>query len=148
MHEVPVIHVMDAVGPLLAAAAFVAVMSLVREPVRHNLNAVLVAGSILAYVSGGFGVWELAYPAIATPVAYLALRSYRFVGIGWLMHAGWDVLHHLFGNPLWPFMPTSSFGCIVFDSAIAVWFLAGAPTIVRLPRLRQAVPTDARPSSS
>src|SRR5205807_1661444 len=45
MHEVPVIHLMDAVGPVLAAAAFVATMSLVREPVRHNLNALLVAGS-------------------------------------------------------------------------------------------------------
>jgi hypothetical protein len=134
MHEVPVIHVMDAIGPLLGAAGFVAVMSLVREPIRHNLNALLVAGSTLAYLSGGFGVWELAYPAVATPVAYLALRSYRFVGIGWLMHAGWDVLHHLFGNPIWPFMPTSSFGCLLFDSAIAVWFFAGAPTLVRLPR--------------
>jgi len=26
-------------------------------------------------------------------------------------------------------MATSSFGCFVFDSAIAVWFLAGAPAI-------------------
>jgi hypothetical protein len=134
MHEVPVIHVMDAIGPLVAAAVFVSVMSLVREPVRHTLNAVLVAGSTLAYLGGGFGVWELVYPALATPVAYFALRSYRFVALGWLMHAAWDVLHHLFGNPIWPFMPTSSFGCLLFDSAIAVWFFAGAPTMVRLSR--------------
>jgi hypothetical protein len=45
------------------------------------------------------------------------------------MHAGWDVVHHLWGNPIWPFMPTSSFGCMVFDTLIAIWFLAGAPTI-------------------
>jgi hypothetical protein len=144
MHEVPVLHIADAVGPLLGAAAFVAVMSLVREPARHNLNALLVAGSTLAYLSGGFGVWELVYPAVATPVAYLALRSYRFVGIGWLMHAASDILHHLFGNPIWPFMPTSSFGCLVFDSAIAVWFFAGAPTLVRLPRWH---PSPARTST-
>jgi hypothetical protein len=45
------------------------------------------------------------------------------------MHAGWDLVHHLFGNAIWPFMPTSSFGCMLFDSAIAVWFLAGAPGV-------------------
>jgi hypothetical protein len=27
-------------------------------------------------------------------------------------------------------MPTASFGCFVFDNLIAVWFLAGAPTLV------------------
>jgi hypothetical protein len=36
--------------------------------------------------------------------------------------------HHLWGHPIWPFMRSSSFGCFVFDSLIAVWFLAGAPT--------------------
>jgi len=30
------------------------------------------------------------------------------------------------GNPIWPFMPTSSWGCMIFDSLIALWFLAGA----------------------
>jgi hypothetical protein len=128
MHE---IHVMDVLGPVLAAGVFVAVMSLVREPARHKLNAVLVAGSVLAYLSGGFGAWELVYPALATPVAYAALRSYRYVALGWVMHAAWDVAHHLYGNPIWPWMPTSSFGCLVFDSAIALWFLAGAPSIFR-----------------
>jgi hypothetical protein len=134
MHEVPILRAMDVIGPLLAAGVFVAVMSLVREPVRHNLNAVLFAGSALAYLSGGFGVWELVYPALVTPVAYFALRSYRFIALGWFMHAAWDVAHHFYGNPIWPWMPASSFGCLVFDSAIAVWFLAGAPSIYDLRR--------------
>lgn len=140
MHEAPALHLVDVIGPLLAAVAFVAVMSVVREPTRRDLNALLVAGSTLAYLNGGFGAWELVYPAVATPIAYAALRSYRFVGVGWLMHAGWDVLHHLYGTPIWPFMPTSSFGCLLFDSAIATWFLAGAPPILRLPA-RRAAPT-------
>jgi hypothetical protein len=25
-------------------------------------------------------------------------------------------------------MPTSSFGCMIFDAIIALWFLAGAPS--------------------
>ena len=82
------------------------------------------------YLSGGFGAWELLYPVMATPVTFRALRSYRYIGIAWLMHATWDLPHHLWGNPIWPFMRNSSFGCFVFDSLIAVWFLAGAPHLV------------------
>ena len=33
------------------------------------------------------------------------------------------------GNPIWPFMPTLSFGCMIFDSVIALWFLRGAPSV-------------------
>ena len=36
---------------------------------------------------------------------------------------------HLWGSPIWPFMPTSSFGCMIFDTLIAIWFLAGAPAL-------------------
>ena len=27
------------------------------------------------------------------------------------MHAAWDLAHHFWGNPIWPFMPASSWGC-------------------------------------
>ena len=57
-----------------------------------------------------------------------------FVGIAWLMHSCWDIAHHLWGNPLWPFMPTSSFGCMIFDAMIAIWFISGAPAIPGKPR--------------
>ena len=106
-------------------------MSLVPEPQRHRLNAVLVAGSAGVYISGGFGAWELLYAALATTVAYCGLSSYRFVAVGWLMHACWDVPHHLWHKPIWPFMPTSSLGCAIFDSLIAVWFLANAPALIK-----------------
>jgi len=56
------------------------------------------------------------------------------------MHACWDVAHHLYGNPLWPWMPTSSFGCLIFDSTIAVWFLAGAPSVFARRRAAAAGP--------
>ena len=123
-------HVIDVVGPAIAAGMFVLVMSLVREPTRRTLNAIIVAGASGVYLSGGFGVWELAYPALATPMMFRALRSHRYIGVAWLMHAAWDLLHHFWGNPIWPFMRTSSFGCFVFDSLIAVWFIAGAPDLV------------------
>jgi hypothetical protein len=124
--------VIDYVGPVVSAALFVVVMSLVKEPARRTFNAIFAAGATGLYLSGGFGLWELLYPAIATPIVYLGLRSYRFIGIAWLMHSGWDIVHHLWGNPIWPFMPTSSFGCMIFDALIAVWFLADAPSIFML----------------
>jgi len=126
-------NVMDVLGPAIAACVFVFVMSLVREPTRRTLNAVIVAGASGVYLSGGFGVWEIVYPVVATPVVYRALQSYRYIGVAWLMHAAWDLPHHLWGNPIWPFMGASSLGCFVFDSLIAMWFLAGAPDLVALP---------------
>ncbi len=131
MHTPPPLELVDWVGPAAAAAVFVVLMSLVKEPARREYNAVLVAGASGVYMSGGLGAWELGYVVVAGGVvAYLALRSHRFIGVGWLMHAAWDLVHHLRGNALWPFMPTSSFGCMIFDAVIAVWFLAGAPSVL------------------
>jgi Family of unknown function (DUF6010) len=129
MHNPP-LHVADYIGPVVGAVAFVLIMTRVREPARRNFSAIMVGGAGGAYLSGGFGLWELLYAAVAVTVAYLGLRSYRMIGLAWLMHAGWDLLHHFYGNPLWPFMPTSSFGCMIFDTVIALWFLAGAPALV------------------
>jgi hypothetical protein len=129
MHTPPPLLVMDYLGPAVGAVIFVLVMSTLKEPTRRIFNAIVVAGATGVYLSGGFGPWELLYPVIATPVVYFGVRSYRFIGLAWLMHSGWDLVHHLWGNPIWPFMPTSSFGCMIFDALIAVWFLAGAPSI-------------------
>ena len=134
----------DYYGPAIGALFFVLIMSRVPEPARRNLNAILVAGTCVAYLSGGFGIWELAYPLLATPVVYAGLRSYRFIGVAWLMHAAWDLAHHFWGNPLWPFMPTSSWGCMIFDAIIAIWFLAGAPALVGH-RLTERRPLEQRP---
>jgi len=130
MHTIP-LTVMDYLGPAVGASVFVAIMSLVAEPTRRTLNAIILAGASGVYLSGGFGPWELIFPPIALLVAFLGLRSYRFIGIGWLIHAGWDIVHHLWGNPIWPFMPSSAFGCMIFDAMIAPWFFVGAPSFLR-----------------
>ena len=129
MHNPPLL-VADYLGPVVAAVVFVLLMSLVREPARRSFNAIFVAGASGVYLCGGFGPWELLYPALAAPIAYAGLRSHRIIGLAWLMHACWDLAHHFWGNPIWPFMPTSSFGCMVFDSLLAIWFLAGAPSLL------------------
>jgi hypothetical protein len=134
MHEPPTLHASDFVGPPVFAIVFVLIMSLVKEPARRNYNAILVAGASGVYLSGGLGLWELLYTAVAGGVvAYLGLRSHRFIGLAWLMHAGWDLVHHLYGNPIWPFFPASSFGCMIFDTGVAIWFVAGAPSVLCRP---------------
>jgi hypothetical protein len=115
--------VMAYLGPAIGALAFVVLMSRVPEPTRQTFNAILAAGASGVYLNGGFGPWELLYPALGLPLAYLGLRSYRFIGIAWLMHAAWDLPHHLWGNPIWPFMRASSLGCAIFDTLISTLVL-------------------------
>jgi hypothetical protein len=122
---------MNVIGPLIVGALYVCLCSFLKEPNRRHFNAIMVAGAGAAYLSGGFGLWEFAFTAVATFCAYNGLRSYHFIGIAWLLHTGWDVLHHLYGNPIIPFVPTSSFGCAVCDPVIAAWCFAGGPDVVR-----------------
>ena len=127
----PPVHAMDFIGPVLVALIYICGCSFLREPNRRNFNAIMIAGAGAAYLNGGFGAWEFAFTAILTYFAYRGLRSYNFIGVGWLLHTGWDVLHHLYGNPIVPFVSTSSLGCAICDPVIAIWCFAGAPSILR-----------------
>ena len=73
MHTPPPLVLMDSVGPALGAVVFVLIMSLVREPTRRTLNALVVAGACGAYLNGGFGLWELPFPLFAIPVAIVPI---------------------------------------------------------------------------
>ena len=115
------------VVPVIVAMVFILLVSLIKEPARQKIMAITIAGAGAAYLSGGgFGLWEMAFCVVVAVCAYQGLRSYRFIGIGWLLHAGWDILHHLYGNPLLPFDLTSSLGCAICDPVIALWCFAGA----------------------
>jgi hypothetical protein len=118
-------------------------MSLLKEPTRRSFNAVFVAGAMGAYIGGGLGLWELPFAAIGSVVAFRGLRDVRFIGVAWLMHSAWDLVHHFFGNPIWPFLETSSFGCCICDAVIAVWFFARAPSVAEMLRARRAAEVGA-----
>jgi hypothetical protein len=122
----------DLIGPVFGALVFIALMSVVPEPVRQRFNAIFVAGAGAAYLNGGLGAWEFVYIAIATLIAYLGLSCYRYIGLAWFFHAGWDAIHHLYARPIWPWMPTSSAGCAVFDTVIGFWFFMNAPPVMKL----------------
>lgn len=138
---------LDYLGPALGALVFVLLMSRFRDPERRHFNAVLVGGAMGVYLSGGFGMWELPFAAVGSGVAYLGLRSNRAIGLAWWMHSVWDLAHHAFGNPIWPFMETSSFGCLIFDGLIGVWFLLDAPSTWR-GKVSQGLPAPTTSATS
>ena len=128
-HIVPEFTVLNAVAAAGIAFIYIFLSSLIREPERQKVSAVIVAGAGAAYLSGGLGMWEFAFCTLMTFVAYKGLTNYSFIGIGWLLHTAWDVTHHLYGNPIVPFEPASSAGCAVCDSILDLWFFAEAPSV-------------------
>ncbi|NUW43888.1 DUF6010 family protein [Nonomuraea rhodomycinica] len=122
---------MSIVMPIVIGLIAVTLVSLIPEPQRRLVNAVLVAGAGAAYLSGGgLGYAEFILPIVMTYVAYRGLDSWTWIGIGWLLHTTWDVLHHLVDSPLLPFAPLSSFGCAICDPVIALWCFAGGPSVL------------------
>ena len=137
---------MNIVTPILIGLLYCAAVSLVPEPARRRFNAIFVAGAGAAYLSSGaLGPWELLFTTAVTACAYKGLTSYRWIGVAWLLHTGWDVVHHLMGAPILPFAPISSFGCAICDPVIALWCFAGGPSVRDLRRHARDdhLPTDA-----
>jgi hypothetical protein len=124
---------MSYVAPILIGVLYALAMSAIPEPHRRRFNAVMVAGAGAAYLSGGgFGGWEFVFTAAVTYCAYRGLESWTFIGIAWLLHTAWDLLHHFKGNPIIPFAHDSSLGCAICDPVIAAWCLYGGPSLLRL----------------
>ena len=146
IHPTPAIHVVDLVAPLFIGVLYVCACSFFKEPNRRNFNAIMIAGAGAAYLNGGLGIWEFAFTAIVTYCAYRGLQSYNFIGIGWLLHSGWDVMHHLYGNPIVPFAAKSSLGCAICDPVIAIWCFAAGPSVHDLLRKMVAHSSKARPN--
>lgn len=131
--------VVAVVVPIVVGLVYVAVASLLPEPARRQVNALMVAGAGAAYISGGaLGRWELAFTTVMTFCAYKGLTNYAWLGVGWLLHTGWDVVHHLKGAPIIPELQHSSFGCAVCDPVIAAWLFLGAPSVRDRLRRRRA----------
>ncbi len=103
-----------------------------KEPLRQRLSAILIAGAGSAYLSGGLGGWEFAACTCFTFLAYRGLTDYRFIGVAWFLHTCWDIVHHLYGNPIIPFAPSSSAGCAICDLVLAIWYFFGAHSVFDL----------------
>jgi len=133
--------IINALVAALIGLVFIIIMSFVKEPSRQKINAIIIAGAGGVYWSGGLGVWEYIFGAVMLFVAFKALKHYYFIGIGWLMHTGWDIMHHLYGDPIIHFAPLSSAGCAVCDAVLAIWFFFGAPTIWNVFKKQKTITT-------
>jgi Family of unknown function (DUF6010) len=122
---------MMVIAPILIGILYAFLMSMLREPARRRFNAIMVAGAGAAYLSSsnGFGAWEFVFTAVITYCAYRGLGSWVWIGVAWLLHAAWDILHYLRGAPIIPFASHSSFGCAICDPVIALWCLRGGPSL-------------------
>lgn len=118
----------DLVSPVVVALVYILGCSCLGEPSRRSFNAIMMAGAGAAYLNGGLGVWEFAFTPIVTFFAYKGLHDYRSIGVGWVLHTVWDVMHHRYGTPIVPFAPTSSAGCAICDPVLALWCFAGGPS--------------------
>jgi hypothetical protein len=128
LHPKPALTIAELVAPLFVALIFIAACSLLREPARRHFSAIVVAGAGAAYLNGGLGGWEFVFCPLIAWLAYRGLNNYRAIGLAWLLHTGWDVVHHLYGNPIVPFVPSSSAGCAICDACLALWYFRGART--------------------
>jgi len=131
----------EVIPPIVIAGIFVLLASLLREPARQKFNAIFVAGAGSVYLNSGLWPWEFAFTAAMTVCAYRGLGTYRWIGIAWLLHTGWDVVHHLLGLPILSFQATSSAGCAITDALIALWFFADAPSVYDWLRKRRSSAT-------
>jgi hypothetical protein len=123
---------MDVIAAIVIAVLFISASSLLKEPNRKQFMAIMIAGAGAAYLSaGGTGPWEFVFTAAVTYCAYRGLDSYAWIGIAWLLHAAWDVVHYVRGVPIIPFASHSSLGCAICDPVIALWCLRGGPSLRR-----------------
>lgn len=134
-HLTPIV----AIVAILVALAYITLVSLFKEPNRQNFNAIIVAGAGAAYLNGGLMELEFAFCTVMTFLAFKGLKNYTWLGIGWLLHSCWDLVHHSYGNPIVPMDSLSSLGCTICDPIIAIWFFMGAPSIFQLFRKKSVV---------
>lgn len=140
-HIVPEFTIINALAAVLIAFVYITIMSFVKEPNRQKINAIIIAGAGAVYWSGGLGVWEFIFGSLMLFVAFKGLKLYYFIGIGWLLHSGWDIMHYLYGNPIVYLESSSSAGCAVCDPILAIWFFFGAPTIWNVFRKQKTITT-------
>lgn len=129
VHVVPPFTFMDGIGAVLIAVIYIIINSLIKEPHRQQFNAVMISGAGAAYLSGGLGMWEFVFCSVLTFFAFKGLTNYYFIGVAWLFHSCWDLIHHLYANPIIAFVPSSSAGCAITDSILAFWFFCQAPSV-------------------
>jgi Family of unknown function (DUF6010) len=138
-HIVPEFGLINAPAAAIIAFVYITISSLADEPNRQKISAVIIAGAGSVYWSGGLGIAEYIFATAMLFMAFKGLANYKYIGIAWLMHTTWDILHHLYGNPIVPYSASSSAGCAVCDIVLALWFFYNAPSVFDLLKKRKRI---------
>jgi hypothetical protein len=125
----PELTILQSGVALLVALTFITACSFFKVSSRRNFSAIMLAGAGAAYLNGGLLGWEFAFCTVITALAFWGLGNYRAIAVGWVLHTVWDVIHHLYGTPIVPFVPLSSAGCAICDLGLALWYFQGAPSV-------------------
>jgi Family of unknown function (DUF6010) len=142
-HPVPEIHFMSYITSIVIVPLLFWIIpsSFMKEPKRRTFNAIILAVGGGAYFNSGFGYYELIFGAVIGFTAYHSLNNYKFLALGWLFHTIWDIAHHVTGNPMLDYLPSTSFECAITDFLLAIWFWFNAPTISEMLRLKKTTTT-------
>ena len=123
-------HATNLVPAICGPLVLIALLSTQPKLRRSRVVGVLAAVAAGTYINAGFGAWELAASFAMGAVAYQGIfGNDAMVGIAWIMHAGWDFLHHLNDVPLIDLIPSSAIECAITDIILAGWALVGFPSI-------------------
>ena len=130
---------MTAVCAVVIAGIYISIFSLVKEPQRQKINALIIAAAGAVYWSGGLGFNEFPLGVIMIFLAYKGFKNYKYLALGWLVHTFYDLLHHFYANPIIPMESLSSAGCAVCDPLLAIWLFYGAPNVFQVFNRKQTV---------
>ncbi len=114
---------------IILALIFIAIMSVLKEPLRQKINAGLIAMAGGAYINGGLMPFDQLFNVLLVFMAYKGLQNYKFIALGWILHTCWDIIHHFYANPIDVTRPDSTNVCAFFDPIIALWFYFQAPSV-------------------
>jgi hypothetical protein len=70
-HAVPEFTAMHTIAAGVIAIIYILLSSLVKEPERQKLSAIILAGAGAAYLNGGLGGWEFPFCAVMTFMGYV-----------------------------------------------------------------------------
>jgi hypothetical protein len=87
------------------------------EPARQKFSAVSWLAPV-PLISAAASACGNSLSAGPTSLAYAGPSDGSPIAASWMVHTLFDFLHQLYGGPVIPFEPISSFGCAICDPAL------------------------------
>lgn len=123
-------YVLAAIINIAAAALFILLAGLIREPFRQRAMVIVLAYAAGVFLNDPFAPYGLIVSLLVALLAGLGLTNYRWIALDWVIHSAWDTCLHMEGHGVAGLDPMTSFACAVVDPIIALWLWFGAPSVL------------------